>query len=599
MLIDDILALPKNPGVYEYFDKDGKLLYVGKAKNLKNRVRSYFSFSPTLSPNPRLSMRIARMINQSVHLEYIITDSESDALILENSFIKQLKPKYNILLRDDKTYPYIYIDLSLDFPRFEITRKVIKGKNVRYFGPYFKGSKEILNALYLKFPLVQKKSCIKGKKACLFYQIKRCNAPCENKILQEQYSKIVDDAIKDMQNPASLVPFLQNLMINYANNENYEEAAIVRDQIQTIKDMQIKVEVDLAKLEDFDVIAIKADKNIVCSVIFNIRNGKISNSRHIISMVENASINEINELYKQIIIEAYPKESPINSTKIYTYEDFEDKELVAEILSKRHMVKFKIQTPKIGEKRKICDIAYKNCDLQIQKHLKNSNYELLNDIKQTFDLNNTPFRIEIFDNSHMQGVANVGSMVSFELDHFIKDAYRHAHLQSKNDYDQMNEFLTLRAKRFDKLNPPDLWIIDGGQALLDLASLIIQSSGANVDVIAISKEKIDAKAYRAKGNAKDKIYTKNGVFKFETNSKILQFIQKLRDEAHRFAISFHQKTKRKMDLNSSKMKNLRISDGSIKKLLNYYGSFDKIYEASFEEIKSLTNIKVANKIKNI
>lgn len=599
MLIDDILALPKNPGVYQYFDKDGKLLYIGKAKNLKNRVRSYFSFSGELSPNPRLSMRITRMINQSSHLEYIITDSESDALILENSFIKQLKPKYNILLRDDKTYPYIYIDLSADFPRFEITRKVIKGKNIRYFGPYFKGSREILNALYLKFPLVQKKSCIKGKKACLFHQIKRCHAPCENKISKEDYAKIVNDAIKYIQSPNLFTPFLQDLMISYAQNENYEEAAIVRDQIATIKDMQIKVEVDLAKLEDFEVVAIRTNKNIICSVIFNVRDGKISNSKHIISRVQNASEHDLSEAYKQVILEAYPAQSPVNSSKIYTYEDFEDNTLVSEILSKRHGIKFSIQTPKIGEKRKICDIAYKNCDLQIQKHLKNNNYELLDLIKQTFDLNNTPIRIEIFDNSHMQGVANVGSMVCFELDNFAKDGYRHAHLQSKNDYDQMSEFLTLRAKKFDKLSPPDLWVIDGGQALLDLANLIIESCGANIDVIAISKEKIDAKAHRAKGSARDKIYTKNGVFKFEPDNKILQFIQKLRDEAHRYAISFHQKTKRKMDLGSSKLKNLGISDGSIKKLLNYYGSFDKIYEASFEEIKSLTNISVASKIKNI
>lgn len=599
MLINDILALPKNPGVYEYFDKNGKLLYVGKAKNLKNRVRSYFSFTPNLAPNPRVSLRIQKMINESVHLEYIITDSESDALILENSFIKQLKPKYNILLRDDKTYPYIYLDLSTDFPRFEITRKVIKGKNIKYFGPYFRGAKEILNALYFKFQLVQKKSCIKTKKACIFYQMNRCFAPCENKISKENYIKIVNEAIKSIQNPSTLIPFLQNLMTNYAQNQNYEEAAVIRDQIATIKDMQIKVEVDLAKLDDFDSIAIKADDNTICAVIFNVRNGKISDSRHIILRVENISKGEISEIYKQIIIENYPKESPINTSKIYTYDDFEDRELVSEILSKRHNVKFSIKTPKIGEKRKICDIAYRNCDLQIQKHLKNSNYELLKTIKQTFNLNNIPQRIEIFDNSHMQGVANIGSMVVYENSNFDKTSYRHAHLQSKNDYEQMNEFLTLRAKRFEKLSPPDLWIIDGGKALLDLATLIIQSSGANIDVIAISKEKIDAKAHRAKGAAKDKIYTQNGVFNFDTNSEILQFVQRLRDEAHRFAISFHQKTKRKLDLNSSKLKNLGISEGSIIKLINFYGSFDEIYKANFEEIRSITNLNVANKIKSL
>ncbi len=195
MLIDELKTLPNEPGVYQYFDKNSKLLYVGKAKVLKNRVKSYFSFTGTLSPSSRLSPRIAKMINEAVHIEWITTSSESDALILENSFIKQLKPKYNILLRDDKTYPYIYVDLSSNFPRFEITRKVIKGKNIKYFGPFFKGAKEILEALYLEFKLVQKKSCLKDKKACLFHQINRCHAPCIGAIKKEEYAKIGSSAI--------------------------------------------------------------------------------------------------------------------------------------------------------------------------------------------------------------------------------------------------------------------------------------------------------------------------------------------------------------------------------------------------------------------
>lgn len=601
MLIDDIAALPTNPGVYEYFDENGKLLYVGKAKNLKNRVKSYFSFTPNLAPNPRLSPRISAMVGKAKHLEFIITQSESDALILENSFIKQLKPKYNILLRDDKTYPYIYVDLNAEFPRFEITRKVIKGSNIKYFGPYFHGAKEILDALYMQFLLVQKKSCLKGKKSCIFYQIKRCSAPCEGKISPQIYAQIVQNAIKAVQNPETLLPHLNTLMQNYANAQNYEEAAILRDQIATIKDMKVKVEVDLARLEDFDAFAVLAQNGVICCVIFNVRNGKISNSKSQISHFSSQNSedkSEINEIYKQIILKTYPENSPVNSNKIYVYEDFEDAKIVAEILSNRHNKSFKIITPKIGDKRKICVVAYQNCEISIQKHLKNSDFTILQRVKSAFDLTNTPFRIEIFDNSHMQGVANVGSMVAYENGEFDKSGYRHAHLQSKNDYNQMNEFLTLRAKRFEKLSPPDLWVIDGGAALLDLASKIIQSTGANVDIIAIAKEKIDAKAHRAKGAARDKIYTKNGTFSFEATNEILQFIQRLRDEAHRFAISFHQKTKRKLDLNSSKLKNLGVSEGSIAKLINFYGSFEKIYEATFDEISALTNKSVATKIKN-
>ncbi|CZE51384.1 excinuclease ABC subunit UvrC [Campylobacter geochelonis] len=596
MLVDEIKSLPNLPGVYEYFDEFGKLLYVGKAKVLKNRVKSYFSFTPHLAPNPKVSPRIHKMISEAVHLEYIVTKSESDALILENSFIKQLHPKYNILLRDDKTYPYIYVNLNDDFPRFEITRKVIKGTNIKYFGPYFRGAREILEVLYSHFKLVQKASCAKGKKACLFYQINRCHAPCEGKISKENYALIVQEAIKALKNPQIMLANLSNLMIKHAQNENYEEAAKIRDQISAIKDSEVKVEVDLAKLEDFEAIAINYSQNLICSVRFSIRDGKIANSNSHITNLKLVSKDDIKEVYKQVILDAFAANSPVATNKIYIYDDFEDKALVEEILSLRHERKFSIICPKIGEKRKICEIAYQNAQINIQKHLKTHDYSFLEALKEYFSLSNLPQNIEAYDNSHLFGSVPVGAMISFSNGEFNKENYRHAHLNSNNDYDQMVEFLTLRATRFDKLGAPDLWVIDGGKALLDLACSIVDSTGANIDVIAISKEKIDAKAHRAKGSAKDKIYTKNGVFSLPTDDKRLQFFQRLRDEAHRFAITFHQKTRKKEDLQRSKLKNLGISDGSIKKLLDYFGSFEKIYESNFEEISTLVNKNVAKKL---
>ncbi|WP_281529563.1 excinuclease ABC subunit UvrC [Campylobacter hominis] len=600
MLIDEIKSLPKQSGVYEYFDKDGHLLYVGKAKILKNRVRSYFSFTSknsaangSLPSNPKVSPRIAKMISEAVHLEYIVTPSESDALILENSFIKQLKPKYNILLRDDKTYPYIYIDLSEKFPRFKITRKVIKGTNIKYFGPYFKGSREILEALYYQFALVQKNGCLKSKKECIFYQIKRCKAPCTGKISSEEYVKIVNESIKFIKNPELLLPNLEILMQNYALGENFEEAAKIRDMINTIKDIEVRVEVDLARLEDFEVIAINSYANLVAVVRFSVRDGKISGSKCNIINFKNLTKDDFNDIYRQAILEIYPEGAPVGANKIYTYDDFEDKELVAKILENKHGRKFQINSPKIGEKRRICEIAFKNCEINIQKHLKTHDYGFLSELKDYFDLQNLPVNIEIFDNSHMFGNTPVGAMVCFKDGNFYKENYRHAHLKSNNDYDQMIEFLTLRVKRFDKISPPDLWVIDGGKALLDLAGQILKSVGVNVDVIAISKEKIDAKAHRAKGAAKDKIVTINGTFSLSTCDKKLQFFQKLRDEAHRFAISFHQKSKRKQDLTSSKLLKMGVSAGSLKKLIDFFGSFEKIYEADYDEIKNLTNKKTA------
>ena len=536
------------------------------------------------------------MISEAVHLEYIVTPSEADALILENSFIKQLKPKYNILLRDDKTYPYIFINLNDDFPRFEITRKVVKGSNIRYFGPYFSGASELLEALYLNFNLVQKKSCIKGKKACLFYQLKRCYAPCEGKISKESYAKIVSEAIMALQNPNLLIARLEELMLNYAKAEDYEQAAATRDKIQTLKNMQTKVEVDLAKLEDFEAYSVACVHDMICAVRFSVQSGMITGVKTDITQAKNAQKDEINEAYKQAILKSFIAGQPIISTKIYVHESFEDSELVEEILNERFGRKFSITCPKIGDKRKICEIATKNAEVSIEKYLKTHDNELLNEIKEYFNLAHTPYVVEAYDNSHLFGEASVGAMVRYEHGEWAKQNYRHMHLSSKNDYDQMKESLTARALRFDKLSPPDLWVIDGGEVLLNLACEILVSSGANVDVIAISKEKIDAKAHRAKGEAKDKIYTKNGSFSLSTSDKKLQFFQKMRDESHRFVISFHRKTRQKNDMQRSILKQAGVSEGSIAKLISFYGSFDKISEANLDEVAKITNKSVAEKL---
>ncbi|QPI03395.1 excinuclease ABC subunit UvrC [Campylobacter concisus] len=596
MLIDEIRTLPNEPGVYQYFDAQNRLLYVGKAKILKNRVKSYFKFTPSLAPAEKLSPRISKMISEAVHLEYIVTPSEADALILENSFIKQLKPKYNILLRDDKTYPYIFINLNDDFPRFEITRKVVKGSNIRYFGPYFSGASELLEALYLNFNLVQKKSCIKGKKACLFYQLKRCYAPCEGKISKESYAKIVSEAIMALQNPNLLIARLEELMLNYAKAEDYEQAAATRDKIQTLKNMQTKVEVDLAKLEDFEAYSVACVHDMICAVRFSVQSGMITGVKTDITQAKNAQKDEINEAYKQAILKSFIAGQPIISTKIYVHESFEDSELVEEILNERFGRKFSITCPKIGDKRKICEIATKNAEVSIEKYLKTHDNELLNEIKEYFNLAHTPYVVEAYDNSHLFGEASVGAMVRYEHGEWAKQNYRHMHLSSKNDYDQMKESLTARALRFDKLSPPDLWVIDGGEVLLNLACEILVSSGANVDVIAISKEKIDAKAHRAKGEAKDKIYTKNGSFSLSTSDKKLQFFQKMRDESHRFVISFHRKTRQKNDMQRSMLRQAGVSESSIAKLISFYGSFDKISEANLDEVAKITNKSVAEKL---
>ena len=334
----------------------------------------------------------------------------------------------------------------------------------------------------------------------------------------------------------------------------------------------------------------------MCGVRFSIKDGKVCSSTHIIKPAKDMVESDLEAVYRVMILDAFGIDQPINSTKIYTYINLEDSKILSDILNSRHNKKFQIIQPKIGEKKELVNIAYQNAFELIKKHIKTNDYTLARDIQESFGLNNLPLKIEIFDNSHLFGAAPVGAMVVWENGEFNKAKYRHMHLNSINDYDQMSQVLTHRAKSFEKTPPPDLWIIDGGGALLNLAEDIIKSSGANVDIIAISKEKIDAKANRSKGKANDKIYTNIGKFSLNPNDTKLQFIQRLRDEAHRFAISFHQKSRQKSDLQSSQLSALGISKGSIIKLINYFGSFENIQKASFDEIKKVTNKIVATKI---
>ncbi len=589
-LQDQLKNLPTNPGVYRYFDKNGTLLYVGKAKNLKNRVLSYFRQNATLSP------RIAKMVSEVKSLHTTITASEADALILENSLIKQLKPHYNILLRDDKTYPYICFDLSAPFPRPEITRKVAKGKNYLYFGPFYKGANEILKALYTLFPLVQKRNC--KAKACLFYQIKRCLAPCENRVSKFDYKSVLDSAIESLKNPLLLVRPLEEKMLCAAANERFEEAAALRDQAKIIKEVsKAHVKVDIAKLEDFEIFAVESLKNASAIAHFSVRNGVVAGVKTLTTTTA-----ESNELFTQAILRAFSPEIPLVSTKIYTNEEFENAAVLSEVLTKLHGHKFNISVPKVGDKKQLCDIAKANAALSLDASSKK--LAALDEFASFFSLTNLPRKVEVFDNSHLFGEAVVGAMVAWEFcedgkiwgGRWCKGSYRHFHLTGKSDYEQMSEVLRRRALKFDELSPPDLWLIDGGEALLKLAQDVVASSGANVEVMALAKEKIDAKAHRAKGGAKDKIWCKFGEVVLDKRDEKLLFLQALRDEAHRFAITFHKKKRDKLALN---LGGLGVSVAVQKKLLAAFGSFGAVFEASEEVLASVVGEKVARKLKDV
>lgn len=276
-----IKQLPQGAGIYQYFDINGHLLYIGKAKNLSNRVKSYFNFTPELKPNSNLSNRITKMILQTASLSYIVVNSEHDALILENSLIKQLAPKYNILLRDDKTYPYIYIDNSSEYPRFDITRKIIKSADITYFGPYSIGARDILDSIYEVCKLVQKKACLKSKKACLYYQIDKCLAPCEFKVSHVRYKAELDLAQELIQNKKTLISKLTEKMSFYAEEMRFEEAGELRDRIERISRSEIKSEIDFASNENYDIFVLHNSETRAVAVRIFMRNGKKIGRAHV------------------------------------------------------------------------------------------------------------------------------------------------------------------------------------------------------------------------------------------------------------------------------------------------------------------------------
>lgn len=586
--------LPNKSGVYHYFDSEGRLLYIGKAKNLKNRIKSYFRFTPNLSVAPNLSARISQMVSQIASMRYIVVENENDALILENSLIKQLKPKYNILLRDDKTYPYLCVDISEDYPRILLTRKVFKSQSIHYFGPYSSGGRDLLDSLYETFPLAQKESCLKGKKACLFYQIKRCLAPCEGKISKEDYRKILEQALECIQNPKKILAILDKKMQFLSENLRFEEAMVLRDRIAKIKQISPLSGVDFARMEDLDIFALEIEGNKGVLVKFFVRGGRVVSSAS--NVIKSQYELNIEEIYTQSLINYYSGEILIKPKQILIPYDLKEKkdELEQFLYQKLHK-KIPIHCPKSGDKKQLCNLALKNAKESLNLNLTASE-EILLDIQKLFGLQNMPYRIEIFDTSHHRGKQCVGAMVVYD-ERFIKESYRHYLLEGSDEYSQMKEMLQRRIERFKEEVPPDLWVLDGGVGQINLAKDLLNSAGVNLEVVGISKEKLDSKAHRAKGAALDILRDEKGQeYRLKSSDKRLQFLQKLRDEAHRFAITFHQKQKQKTMQQSKVLEVKGVGKAIQKRLLAYFGSFEGIKKASLDELEKVLSKDLAKSV---
>lgn len=677
-LLSSLQNLPNSAGVYQYFSASGRLLYIGKAKSLKSRVKSYFRFTPNLAPAKDLSPRITKMISEVASLRYILANSANDALILENSLIKQLRPKYNILLRDDKTYPYFCVDFSAAFPRITLTRKVLKAPKLRYFGPFANGARALLDSIYENFSLVQKESCLRAKKACLFAQIGRCKAPCENRINEEEYAKILQNALSCVQNPRKIISILENKMHLLAEQERFEEAVILRDRIATISAMSVDSSIDFADNSNLDIFVFVSEKepqdliesksqDLIESknqdsiesanqeksaqrgvlVKFFMRNGKIISSAN--SRILSDYAFSLNELYSHSIINFYKdKQSRQEPDCVLVGDDLsaETSSDLAEFLKNEFGKKIEILHPKSGDKKRICELAQKNGEeilrLLNKDSQKSQKERTLRECKELFGLENTPFRIEVFDTSHHRGAQSVGAMIVWDLSFtqkeesqtpqnsrknradlfgFVREDYRCYKLKSGDEYSQMREMLCRRIADFEKENPPSLWLLDGGAAQINLARELLASAGIRVEVLGIAKEKLDSKAHRAKGAAFDII---RGVDFIESNliesdliessadsmqkaklkewrlapsDRRLQFLQALRDEAHRFAISFHRAQKQKTMHQSELLEVAGIGAATQKKLLNFFGDFESIRKASIEDLAQIIPHKLATALK--
>lgn len=590
--------LPSHSGIYQYYDKNDILLYIGKAKDLKKRIKSYFSIDKgNIAPKANLSPRIHIMVSQIAKIHTLLTQSEQDALILENALIKSLKPKYNVLLRDDKTYPYIYIDSSAPYPRFDITRQVLKSKHISYFGPYSSGARELLESLYEILPLVQKASCIKGKKACLFYQINKCLAPCEKNVDRAHYQSLVDKGISYLKDSKALCKILESKMQSYSQNLRFEEAASLRDRIQKIKSIKSQSIIDLGA-GDYDVFALankeldstdssieSSAQNFVLMILF-IRDGRVISSDY--KMIHK-HITNLEQLFTQALLNYYKEPLPLPPKAIIIpHFVTENLAMLENIICERTKAHISILQPQIGKKKALLDLAYKNAleILQLQEKQDNAEQDILIALKELCGFSEVPYRIEVFDTSHHSGAHNVGGMVVWE-NGFLSNCYRRYALSGKDEYAQMDEMLTRRAQSFESSPPPDLWLLDGGKAQINIALKVLRSVGANVDVLAIAKQKLDSKAYRAKGNARDILRTSELELNLSVSDKRLQFCQKLRDEVHRWAISYHRYQKRQSIKKVALMQDEALktySKAQVKRLLDYFGSFEHIKNADSSQI---------------
>ena len=594
----ELPLITKSPGVYRMINHKGDILYVGKAKNLPNRLKSYVSEKNQI-------IRTERMLSQTHKIEITTTSNESEALLLEANLIKKFKPKFNILLKDDKSFPFIYIGNKNKWPQLTKHRGK-KDKDGFYFGPFASaGSANWTIKMIQK--IFQLRVCddtvFKNRtRPCILYQIKRCSGPCVGYIDENEYKKTVGDATKFVSGKSRKIQKNLSDQMEIASKElDFEKAAILRDRIKSLNIIQSSQRINEANLVEADVIAGYKESGKTCVQVFFYRSKQ--NWGNQAFFPKHDPDESLKDIINSFVAQFYENKSVPKS--IILSEDIKEKSLLEKTLSQKEKKYINISVAKKGSKLKVINQAIKNAKDGLNRKLYESqnNKELFEEVSKKFNLETNINLIEVYDNSHIQGTNSVGALITYSDEGFIKKRYRKFNIKiqknEQDDYGMMKEVLNRRFKRAIQekdnfLSFPDLILIDGGKGQYSVARDAMNELGLHdIPIISIAKGK-----YRNSGN--EKFFHNGKEYKFQKNDPTLFFLQRLRDEAHRFAVSAHR-AKRKKSISKSLLDQID-GIGSIRKraLLNHFGSARAVESASIDEINSVEGVeeKVAKKIYN-
>lgn len=594
LLAEKVAGLPTKPGVYQYVNQSGEIIYVGKAKNLRSRVRSYFL------PNRYADAKTKVLVSKIRDVQVIVTDSEVEALILENNLIKQFKPRYNILLKDDKTFPFIRIT-NEEFPRVFSTRKVVRDGS-RYFGPYTDGKylHYLLKTIYSLFPL---RSCdlplsdatiAAGKyKVCLDYHIKKCEGPCQNFVSRERYNSYVEQCAKILNGRTKDVEkTLEAEMMRSAEAMKFEDAAAARNRLLSLREYSAKQKIVTTDDIDRDVIALAREDDDVCAVVFNVRDGKMVGKRHFFLKTTIAA--EDAELMQRVI-ETYYFDSDFVPEEIIISHEAENEATLREWLRSRRKAAVDVVCPKVGDKKKLIAMAITNAEFQLrelaiakarrEQALPRGVLSLERDLR----MDRPPRRIECFDNSHLQGSDYVSSLVVFSDGRPLKSDYRKFKIKTftgNDDFEAMREVVRRRYQRMlDEKSPlPDLIMIDGGKGQLSSAMEILTELGIADKTTVIGLAKRLEEVF---------LPQESDPVLLPRTSTSLRLLQAIRDEAHRFAITFHRQLRDKRTFQTELTDIPGVGEKTAQKLLVTFGSVEGVRQAALKDLAQCAGKKTA------